>query len=304
MNFSKVFVIIFIFIFFAMIESENKVSLRIFADADIPENFENKETDTPDSSMLIDKKYAKLFDTVFNEKDMFSMESKKLSKFITRYKKRFKNIKLLEAGTGTGKYYMYLSQKYKTVGLDRSKYMLERCRIRNPIGTFVMKDFMEDKAFKSESFSHILCLNDTIYHNKRKNWNTIFSNFYYWLKPGGFLIIHIYDNTKLDPTPRNWSRIVFDKDGTKHAITNFSNFIHNSWWKKESENSFTFNEIYTFGEDLDNAKKKYYKHKLYIPPKEKIIKAIVGNYFKLLEIKSLSDMDIDDHEIYFFEKIR
>ena len=49
--------------------------------------------------------------------------------------------------------------------------------------------------------------------------------------------------------------------------------------------------------DFDKAKKKYYKHKLYIPPKEKIIKSIVENffYFKLVEIISLSDMEIDDH---------
>ena len=294
MNFLKVFIIVLIFIFFSMMSGENKNNL--LADNEIPENFENNNN----SNLLIDREYAKIYDYVFNEKEMYSLESKKIHNFIFNLKKRFKNVKILDAGTGTGKYYKFLSQKYKMVGVDRSKYILERFRIRNPIGTFLMKDLKDDKAFKSESFSHILCLNETLYHNKKKNWNTIFSNFYYWLKPGGFLIIHIYDNKLLDPTPRNWTMIKYDKENVKHAITNFPKFVHNAWWNKESSSVFTYNEIFTFSE----KNKKYCKHKFYIPDKDKIIKTIVDNYFKLVEIKSLSDIEIEDHEIYFFEKIR
>jgi len=255
----------------------------------------------------IDKLYAKLFDKVFNEKALYLEESKQIIEFVKTHpvksKKKDEQL-ILDAGTGTGKHFQYLSAgSLKLIGLERSESMIDIFKIRNPIGKVLVGDMRNENLFNGEQFSYILCLKETLYHNSIKEWDTILSNFYFWLKPGGYLIIHIFDRNKLDPSPLNITFGRKDFKGRLHGITNFPDFTHDGWWEQRGKVTCQYNEIYAIRDKSgDIVKKRHYKHNLIIPEKDKIIEKIMSNYFKVVKVVKLEDKGMKDHELYFFKK--
>ena len=272
----------------------------------ILENFESIENDNDNENdnENIDITYSKLYDVVFNEDEMFKYEIKLIKKFINNnIKKDIKNIKILDAGTGTGKHYIYLNKDFNTYGIEKSKNMIDRSILKIPVNKIKNGDLKDDNNYDQGMFDIIVCLKDTLYHNKLKDWDDIISNMYYWLKPNGYLIIHVFDKDKLDPTPRNHSQYVYDKNKTKHAITHFKKFVHDGWWEKKSKNIFEYNEIVAFRTKNKNKyKKRYFKHLLNFPDKDVVLSKINGHYFKLEHIDRLNDIDINDHELFYFKK--
>ena len=63
------------------------------------------------------------------------------------------------------------------------------------------------------------------------------------VKTTGYLIIHVFIKDKLDPTPRNHSQYVYDKNKKKHAITHFKKFVHDGCGKKKVKIYYEYNEI-------------------------------------------------------------
>lgn len=257
----------------------------------------------------IDKLYSKLYDQVFNEPEVYIEEAKIIINFMNKHpvnkKKKTPTNYILDVGCGSGKHYQHLATAtdYKIFGLDRSSTMEEIFKLRNPLGKITLGDMRNENLFKSETFSYIICLKETLYHNPIKDWDTILSNFYYWMKPGGYLIIHIYDRTKLDPAPRNMSFIRHDANKRKHAITNFPKFTHDGWWDIKGKTICQYNEIYAIRDDSGEiSKKRHYKHNLAIPNKDKIMEKIIGNYFKLVDLVKMDKMGLTDHELCFFKK--
>ena len=55
-------------------------------------------------------------------------------------------------------------------------------------------DFMN---FDAQSFTHITCLYFTIYYIKDKT--RLFKNCYDWLKPGGYMVLHLVNRNMFDP---------------------------------------------------------------------------------------------------------
>ena len=259
---------------------------------------------------MIDKLYGKLFDKVFNEKNAIVSETKEIIDFIKRHPVKSGDDKsyILDCGSGTGKHYQYLNSGntgLSVIGLERSQAMADIFNVRNPTGKLIMGDMKNENLFESEKFSYILCLKETLYHNSINDWNTILSNVYFWLKPGGYFIIHVFDREKLDPAPLNMSLLRSDAKKRVHSITNFPTFTHDGWWETRGKSVCQYNEIFALhGTDGKITKKRHYKHNLSIPPKDKIMEKIIENYFKLMEIKKFDNDKITDHELCFFKKTK
>jgi len=270
------------------------------------ENFDNPLNSKEDK---IDKLYSKLYDAVFNEPNVYIQEAKTIIDFMNKHevpkKKKTPTNFVLECGTGSGKHYQYLATatNFSIMGLERSKTMEEIFKLRNPLGKITIGDMRNENLFGAETFSYIICLKETLYHNPISDWDAVLSNFFYWLKPGGYLIIHVYDREKLDPAPRNMSFIRKDANGRKHAITQFPNFTHDGWWEVKGKVICQYNEIFAIrGKNSEIEKKRHYKHNLVIPPKDKIMEKIIGNYFKLINIVKMENIGLVDHELCFFKK--
>lgn len=240
--------------------------------------------------------YAKLYDTVFDEKDFYKNNINIiLNKLINNNNNQ--NIQILDAGCCTGKHYQHLSAKYPTIGTDISEEMLKYAKIRNPDGKFLRTNLLSEIIFKPEEFNYIMCLHDSLYHYNKEDRGKLLSNFYYWLKPDGYLCVHIFDRNKLDAGPRSFSQYYKSQDGQKHSLTYFNSFTHDAHWKIVDNNKVKYNELMV----LEDGRKKEKTTELYIPKDNRDIINHMKEYgLKLSDIYKIDDEK--DIEIYIFKK--
>lgn len=249
------------------------------------EDFEAKEESYDDD-------YVNYYNKVFNCKPYYKYNGDVLISSIK--KSDFgKNNYILDAGTGVGRIYGKLQNAgLKVIGVDKSDAMLGKAKVNNPTGKFKKGDLDNALLFKQNTFSHIVCLEDTLYHNQGNKLNEIIANFYYWLKPGGILYLHVYEGEELDPCPREYSRRITDKNGKVKSVTFFKDFAHEAEWKGQ-----TYVEKFV----LPNKKVKTQKHKLHFGKKDDLLQMMKDNFLKLIDVVTLREV-AEDHELYIFKK--
>ena len=105
---------------------------------------------------------------------------------------------IIEIGSKTGNYVSALkSNGYNIVGLDKSKTMIEHASKKHPDCKFIHGDPLEFMNFSSEYATAILLLDFSIYYISDRR--TLFYNCYHWLKPGGYLVLHLVNRHMFDP---------------------------------------------------------------------------------------------------------
>ena len=106
---------------------------------------------------------------------------------------------VIEIGSKTGSYTSALQQSCgcDVIGLDKSKAMVEYASKRHPNCTFMQGDPLDFMSFSSEYATAILLLDFAIYYIKDRR--TLFYNCYHWLKPGGYLVLHLVNRHMFDP---------------------------------------------------------------------------------------------------------
>jgi SAM-dependent methyltransferase len=75
--------------------------------------------------------------------------------------------------------------------------MLKNARDLYPSSKFIKGDFMKPMLFSEEEFNVLTCFYFTVYYVKDKR--AFFRNCYNWLKPEGYLILHLVDRNHFDP---------------------------------------------------------------------------------------------------------
>jgi len=106
---------------------------------------------------------------------------------------------VIEIGSKTGSYTSALQQSCgcNVIGLDTSKAMVEYASKRHPNCKFMHGDPLDFMSFSSEYATAILLLDFAIYYIKDRR--TLFYNCYHWLKPGGYLVLHLVNRHMFDP---------------------------------------------------------------------------------------------------------
>jgi SAM-dependent methyltransferase len=105
---------------------------------------------------------------------------------------------IIEIGSKTGNYVHALkSNGYNIVGLDKSKAMVEHASKKYPDCKFIHGNPLEFMNFSSEYATAILLLDFSIYYISDRR--TLFYNCYHWLKPGGYLVLHLVNRHMFDP---------------------------------------------------------------------------------------------------------
>ena len=105
----------------------------------------------------------------------------------------------LDIGCGTGCLVNALkSRGYNAISVDKSKAMIETGKERQPDSNASMKcgDATDPMLFERGVFSHILCMDRTIYEIEDKV--AFFRNCKHWLQPGGYLIMHLVEPEKFN----------------------------------------------------------------------------------------------------------
>lgn len=260
---------------------------KVLYDSTPIEGYENGNHDVDEEPFS--ENYIKIYAKIFNDSETYKYNIDSIIEKTIKNKYKKKDVSILDAGTGVGNHYGYLYNMYDTIGVDRSKNILKQAEINNPNGKFLKGNIINENLFKPASFTHIVAMHDTLYHNK--NIENILENFYYWLKKNGTISLHIWDENNLDPSPRSFSEYYIDDDNIKHSLTLFKGFKHDAWWNKNK-----YCEVITF----DNGKSVKKCHKMFIYPKKEMINMIIKKGFKLVDI--IKKKNIDSSDIYIFKK--
>lgn len=105
---------------------------------------------------------------------------------------------VLDIGSGIGRHVKTLHDKgIKAIGIDKSAAMVDKAITTYSDCKFKKADVLTTITFPPDTFSHIMCLYFTIYYIQDKL--TFFKNCYTWLKPGGYLILHLVNRDQFDP---------------------------------------------------------------------------------------------------------
>ena len=110
------------------------------------------------------------------------------------------NVKrILDIGSGTGHHVNLLSNNNsnQVIGIDISPSMINKAKENYPEMQFKQANALDNMLFQDNEFTHITCLNMTIYSIKDKE--QFFENCFKWLSPGGVLVINLVDIHNFNP---------------------------------------------------------------------------------------------------------
>lgn len=142
--------------------------------------------------------YAEVYDRLMLSEDRTSAE---LRQVIEMTQPSLNQSTFLDAGCGTGFAVKFLSDTgYKVYGCDKSQAMIDKAIITvgsANSGFLIKGDILDPMLYERNMFSHILCTYYTIYEIEDKR--EFFRNCYYWMKPGGYLILHLVDRDNFSP---------------------------------------------------------------------------------------------------------
>ncbi len=213
--------------------------------------------------------------------------------------------KILDVGSGTGHHVATLSSKgLDVLGIDISPSMVSKAKELYPDYNFKVSDALNGNAFEKETFTHIMCMYFTIYYIKDKS--QFFQNCFNWLKPGGYLIVHLVDRDKFDPIlpPGNPLMYVSPQRYADKRITStkvkFTDFSYSADFKLDSDKDIAkFEE--KFKNDKDGKIRKN-EHIMYMSPLNEIVDEVQGCGFILESKVDLLQCQYEYQYLYMFVK--
>jgi len=151
------------------------------------EGFQQKEKFIlKENGETYDDFYGEIYDTLMAPEHRVKYEMEMILKTLQPDPKYSS---MLDIGSGTGVLVNYLNQKgYRAYGVDKSKSMVDISKSRYNIDV-KCADIESAMAYDRGLFSHIFCMNFTIYEIENKL--QILNNCYYWLQNNGYLILHL-----------------------------------------------------------------------------------------------------------------
>ena len=278
-------------------------------DEEYIENFDNFNDYTLKESFtsIYDSFYTNVYDKLFDSGIRQHFELFNIINYTVKEDKDFQKneIKVLDIGCGSGKHLKILSKdKFECVGMDKSMKMLQKARKELPNLPLVKGDFRKKSTFKKREFTHIICLFYTLYYSD--NPDQFFKNTNYWLKPKGYLCVHLINRKMFDPVLERTSSLIplfnpqkHSKDRQTVSKLKFNKFNYMSDWKFDKEN-VEFIEHFVFNDK--SMKNRKNKHKFTIYPVKKYVKIAKKNGFKLHKIIDLLPANQEYNYIYIFKK--
>jgi 2-polyprenyl-3-methyl-5-hydroxy-6-metoxy-1,4-benzoquinol methylase len=198
-----------------------------------------------DNNDLYDDFYGKIYDLlVFDEiKNNYEIDE------IKRTTKLNKKSNVLDVGSGSGHHVGGLNKLgIQSEGVDKSESMIKMAKKNYPKSKYKLGSVENSITYNRGQFSHITALYFTIYYIQNKV--QFFENCFSWLKPGGYLILHLVNRDKFDPiiNTANPLHMVSPQKYAKERIMNsmvkFKNFKYKAKFELEKERNIGhFKEI-------------------------------------------------------------
>jgi SAM-dependent methyltransferase len=213
--------------------------------------------------------------------------------------------KILDVGCGTGHHVFELNASgFDTIGIDISPSMVKKAKADFPQYTFEVGDALNPGEFTPNTFTHITCMYFTIYYLQDKQ--LFFQNCMKWLKPGGYLILHLVDRDNFDPIlpPGNPLLYVSPQKYAKERITTtkvkFDKFAYSADFQLDNASNIAkFSE--KFKNDGDGKVRKQ-EHIMYMPTLDSIVTQAQQVGFILDSQVDMVQVQYEYQYIYIFIK--
>jgi SAM-dependent methyltransferase len=173
--------------------------------------------------------YGEIYDTLMLPEERVNYEMDTILKTL---QPDTKHARMLDIGSGTGVLVNYLKGKgYTAYGVDKSKAMVEISKERYPIDV-KCANVEEAMAYDRSLFTHIFCMNFTIYEMEDKL--QLFKNCYYWLQHNSYLVLHLAEKDSFNTIIPGGKPEVLDSIeqlGEKRVTTtiiDFTDFLYKS----------------------------------------------------------------------------
>lgn len=233
---------------------------------------QNKKFEVYNNDNLYDDFYSSIYDELVYDLNKNSYE---VGELIRATKMNKSKSIILDIGCGTGHHVKtYQNVGFETHGIDNSKAMIKKCKSSYPDCNFKVGNALNHMMYQPESFTHINAMYFTLYYIKNKK--LFFENCYSWLKPGGYLNIHLVNRDKFNPIINVADPLIYvsPQKYSKKRITNslvkFKDFQYRADFKYNDGDSIaTFEEL--FKDDATNNVRKN-EHTFYMDTQKNILK--------------------------------
>lgn len=282
----------------------------LFQNYDNREGFEEKtKIIKKQGNEIFDKFYCNIYD------DLVLCKEKNVFEINTLFEKLQCNNKsqILDIGSGTGHHVDLISKKCKNIiGVDKSVSMVKKAKINFNELNFQEGDILNTMIFNDNTFTHMTCLYFTIYYIKDKS--KFFQNCFYWLKPGGILLLHLVNVNKFDPiippsnpiigvSPQDYmddritkSEVIFDKLNYKSDFIIDKNVNINNQLR---EPNCIFKEKIKFN---DKKLVRINEHKLFMNSRKYIVNLAQNVGFSVLSIQHMENIQYNYNYLYTLVK--
>ena len=236
------------------------------------EGFQQKKSFVTKSGLdVYDNFYATIYDDLTYDSFKNNYEIGEVMRFT---KLPVSKTIVLDIGSGTGHHCKLFSKLgCEVYGVDKSAAMVSKAKEKHPKLNFRQADALASITFPPSSFSLINCMYFTIYYIKDKH--TFLKNCYSWLKPQGYLALHLVNRDKFDPVLNVADPLVmvsaqkYAKKRITNSIVKFKDFQYKADFKlKKPDNTATFLE--TFKDDVTGNVRKN-EHVFYIQTQKEIL---------------------------------
>tara|TARA_A100001011_G_C14215183_1_gene801701 strand:+ start:308 stop:1348 length:1041 start_codon:yes stop_codon:yes gene_type:complete len=233
------------------------------------------------------KFYCSIYDSLMLDNTKNKYEIKEIV-FTTKMNKKSK---VLDIGSGTGHHvHMFNKKGIDAVGMDSSLEMVKKAQENYPDSKFYNSDVMHSYQFRKNEFTHALMMFMTVYYIRDKT--AAFHNVYNWLKPGGYMVIHLVNRDKFDPRIEAADPLykvnpqIFSKERITKSYVKFNDFQYKGEFVYNGGDQSKYVE--TLKED-DGNKAIRNEHKYYMETQKEIINKAKSVGFKL---KGKINMDV------------
>ena len=212
--------------------------------------------------------------------------------------------RILDVGSATGHRCGMLSELgTDCVGFEQSEAMIAKASEEYPDIQFVQGDAGAPNHNYYNRFSQILCMYFTFY--EIENQAQFLKNCVHWLRPGGYLVIHLVDVDKLDPilpvgdvllsvNPQDYAE---EKITTTRAV--FENKDYKSQFKSKGKNRYALVETIT---DRENGSVRRNEHELRIPSAAHVTELAKQAGLVLMGGEEMEKCGYVGQYIYIFQK--
>jgi SAM-dependent methyltransferase len=261
-----------------------------------------------EASDVYDRFYANVYDELLFSKVKNDFE---VGELINRTAPSKESI-VLDVGSGTGHHVSSLiANGFRAIGIDKSNAMIQKAKKTYPNLDFRQADALVASTFSASTFTHITCFYFTIYYMQNKK--QFFENCIYWLKPGGYLALHLVDREKFDPIlpAGDPFKIISPQSYAKNRITStvvkFDDFDYKSNFEVfPNDDTAVLGEVFKFKKSYDNSsgKKRMRRneHKFYMPTQKKILNMAKEVGFIVLAEVDMVRCQYSGQYIYILQK--